>query len=290
MVEDAFSGEEDEISGSADIPLFCPGLFTLRPPNAPPILRAVGGTGHRHEWLMTSPAVVVLFDRQWRRFRITPDGGLEIATGSRRAWRAIDNDEMLKRIGGIRTERRIYSFKAARWHASRWLTTEQLACPYITLLGGETIEQEMERRRMSIPVDEQRLPPIHPGLFLREEFGELLLEIELVAKALGVPLETMRDLLAERISITEDLDRRLASYFGMSEGFWLGLQRDYETRDLPRWPERNQPPAQEREDPFPTFTEWSGDADTHLAQQLADLAAEHLPAVVDELPKDEEKP
>ena len=67
--------------------------------------------------------------------------------------------------------------------------------------------------------------------------------------------------------------KRLASYFGMSEGFWLGLQRDYETHDLPPWPERNQPPAQEREDPFPTFTEWSGDADTHLAQQLADNIA-----------------
>lgn len=63
-----------------------------------------------------------------------------------------------------------------------------------------------------------------------------------------------------------------------------------EPRLPPRWPERNQPPAQGREDPFPTFTEWSGDADTHLAQQLADLAAEHLPDVVDELPKDEEKP
>lgn len=53
--------------------------------------------------------------------------------------------------------------------------------------------------------------------------------------------------------------------------------------------ERNQPPTQQREDPFPTFTEWKGDADTELGRLLDGVTAENLPDVDDEPPKGEEK-
>lgn len=129
-----------------DFNLFCPALFTVTPPEALPMLRAVGGDGTLRGWRLTSPALVVLFDRKWRTFRITPEGGLEIATGSRKAWRTIDNDELLKRVGGIRTKSRIYYFKKERWHAERWLTPNQLASPYVMPLGGETREQMIAKR------------------------------------------------------------------------------------------------------------------------------------------------
>jgi len=137
----------DELAGiPGDFNLFCPALFTVIVPGHPPVLMAVGGDGHPHGYRRTSAALVVLFDRKWRTFRITPEGGLEIATGSRKAWRAIDNDELLKRIGGIRTKSRIYYFKKARWHASRWLSKERIASPYVVPIGGETFEQSIARQ------------------------------------------------------------------------------------------------------------------------------------------------
>jgi addiction module HigA family antidote len=49
-----------------------------------------------------------------------------------------------------------------------------------------------------------------------------------VARAIGMPPRRINELVLGKRSITADTDLRLARYFGVSEGFWLGLQADHD--------------------------------------------------------------
>ena len=73
------------------------------------------------------------------------------------------------------------------------------------------------------------LPNIHPGEILLEEF---LLPMDIsqnaLARAVDVPPRRINEIVLGKRAITADTDLRLARYFGMSEGFFLGLQTDYE--------------------------------------------------------------
>jgi addiction module HigA family antidote len=80
-----------------------------------------------------------------------------------------------------------------------------------------------------IIIETETLPPVHPGEFLREEFqigGELSLAE--VAEATGIDAGDLADMLAERRNIDGPTDLRLARYFSVSEGLFLGLQHQYE--------------------------------------------------------------
>ena len=85
-------------------------------------------------------------------------------------------------------------------------------------------------------------PPIHPGEMLRTEFMEPLgLTPSKIARAIGVPRTRIERLAHEQTGLTADTAIRLARYFKMSEGFWLGLQKSYEAdcvhADAPRMAE-----------------------------------------------------
>lgn len=75
----------------------------------------------------------------------------------------------------------------------------------------------------------------HAGEMLVTEFMEPL---GLSASDLAAAIEVSVDRLAEVISgarpMDADLDLRLARYFRMSEGFFLGLQTDYELLEAKR--------------------------------------------------------
>ena len=72
-----------------------------------------------------------------------------------------------------------------------------------------------------------RLPNIHPGEVLREEFLiPLKLSQNRVARDISVPPRRINEIVLERRTITADTALRLARYFGTSERFWLGLQAD----------------------------------------------------------------
>ena len=96
----------------------------------------------------------------------------------------------------------------------------------------------MSASRTIIAKESDRLPNVHPGEILREDFligSEISLD-EVVAGS-GVDGEILARLLAERAAVDAETDLRLARYFGMSEGFFLGLQHDYdleEARDAHR--------------------------------------------------------
>lgn len=74
-----------------------------------------------------------------------------------------------------------------------------------------------------------RLPNVHPGEILREDFligGQLPLEE--VSLGSGVSADMLRALLDERARVDAETDLRLARYLGMSAGFLLGLQHHYD--------------------------------------------------------------
>lgn len=55
-----------------------------------------------------------------------------------------------------------------------------------------------------------------------------------LAKALGVPQNRISDIINGKRGITADTDLRLTKFFGLSEGFFLGLQQDFEMIETKR--------------------------------------------------------
>ena len=78
-------------------------------------------------------------------------------------------------------------------------------------------------------VSAARLPPLHPGEVLREEFLKpLALGAIAVARACGVPRTRIERILREETGITADTALRLGRYFGTSAGLWINLQARFD--------------------------------------------------------------
>ena len=72
-------------------------------------------------------------------------------------------------------------------------------------------------------------PPIHPGEILLEEFLKPMhLSQYRLAKEIYVPPRRINEIVKGKRTITADTALRLSRFFGTSEGFWLGLQSDFE--------------------------------------------------------------
>lgn len=75
----------------------------------------------------------------------------------------------------------------------------------------------------------KKLPPVHPGEVLREEFlRPMNLTPYAVARAVGVPRTRIERLAREQTPVTADTALRLARYFGTSATFWMGIQNQYD--------------------------------------------------------------
>jgi antitoxin HigA-1 len=75
----------------------------------------------------------------------------------------------------------------------------------------------------------------HPGEILMEEFLKpMALSQTALARAIDVPPRRINEIVLGKRAITADTDLRLARYFGMSEGFFIGLQADYELMERKR--------------------------------------------------------
>jgi len=78
----------------------------------------------------------------------------------------------------------------------------------------------------------EKLPNIHPGEVLKEEFLEPLgISQYKLAKTIGVQPIRIGEICAGRRSITANTALRLSRALGTSPGFWLGLQADYDTEE-----------------------------------------------------------
>jgi len=74
-----------------------------------------------------------------------------------------------------------------------------------------------------------RLPPVHPGELLREEFMKpLQLSAPSLAKGLGVTPAALNLLIHGRRGVSAELALRLARYVGTTAEFWVGLQGQYD--------------------------------------------------------------
>jgi antitoxin HigA-1 len=75
----------------------------------------------------------------------------------------------------------------------------------------------------------KKMPPIHPGEILLEEFLKPLgLTQYRLAKSLSVPPRRINEIVKGKRAITADTALRLARFFGNSERFWLNLQTTYD--------------------------------------------------------------
>jgi addiction module HigA family antidote len=81
-----------------------------------------------------------------------------------------------------------------------------------------------------------KLKNTHPGEILLEEFLiPMGISQNALARAIGVPPRRINEIVLGKRGITADTALRLSRAFGTSEGFWMGLQADYdleETRKL----------------------------------------------------------
>ena len=69
----------------------------------------------------------------------------------------------------------------------------------------------------------------HPGEILLEEFLKPMgLSQNALARAVHVAPRRVNEIVLGKRDVTADTDLRLARYFGLSEGFFLGLQMDYD--------------------------------------------------------------
>jgi addiction module HigA family antidote len=76
-----------------------------------------------------------------------------------------------------------------------------------------------------------RMPPIHPGEILLEEFLKPLgMSANALARALHVPPNRVSAIVAGRRAVTADTALRLARAFETSPEMWLNLQQTYELR------------------------------------------------------------
>lgn len=75
----------------------------------------------------------------------------------------------------------------------------------------------------------KKLPPMHPGEVLREEF---LIPLDLSAGALAARMDLPRTrierIAAEAVGITADTALRLGKALGTTPQLWLNLQTDYD--------------------------------------------------------------
>jgi addiction module HigA family antidote len=76
---------------------------------------------------------------------------------------------------------------------------------------------------------ERKLPPIHPGEILLEEFLKPMgISQYRLAKDISVPARRVNEIVLGKRAVSPDTALRLSRYFGLSERFWINLQARYD--------------------------------------------------------------
>ncbi len=92
-----------------------------------------------------------------------------------------------------------------------------------------TSRSRITTKRVSAQEVQNRMPPVHPGEMLREEFMVPLgLSANALALALRVPATRISEIVNERRGISGDTAIRLGRYFRMGPEFWMNLQAHYD--------------------------------------------------------------
>ena len=92
--------------------------------------------------------------------------------------------------------------------------------PYVSDLGKVDFSDVASGRR---------LPPVHPGEILRDEFlTPMELSVYRLAQAIKVSRPRLNDIVLGRRGVTVDTALRLGRYFGTTPDFWIHLQTRYD--------------------------------------------------------------
>ncbi len=76
----------------------------------------------------------------------------------------------------------------------------------------------------------REIPYPTPGEILLEEFLKPMgITQYRLAKEIGVPQRRIGEIVAGKRAVTADTGLRLSRFLGTSDGFWVGLQTDYDT-------------------------------------------------------------
>jgi addiction module HigA family antidote len=75
----------------------------------------------------------------------------------------------------------------------------------------------------------KRIPPVHPGEILLEEFLKPMnISPYRISKDINVPARRINEIVQGKRGITANTALRLGHYFGMSPQFWINLQTHYD--------------------------------------------------------------
>ena len=75
----------------------------------------------------------------------------------------------------------------------------------------------------------RKLPPVHPGEVLLEEFlNPLAITQYRLAQDISVPPRRINEIVHGKRAVSADTALRLARYFRTSERFWLSLQARFD--------------------------------------------------------------
>ena len=91
--------------------------------------------------------------------------------------------------------------------------------------------EELDRREVDFSdvASGRRLPPVHPGEILLDEFlTPMEISVYRLAQAIKVSRPRLNDIVLGRRGITTDTALRLGRYFGMTPEFWINLQTRYD--------------------------------------------------------------
>lgn len=79
---------------------------------------------------------------------------------------------------------------------------------------------------------DEKLPNIHPGEILKEEFLDAIgISAYRLAKEINVPETRISEIVHGKRSITADTAIRFSKFFGTTAEFWLNLQNLYDLEE-----------------------------------------------------------
>ena len=91
--------------------------------------------------------------------------------------------------------------------------------------------EDIDRRKIDFSdvASGRRLPPVHPGEILRDEFlTPMDLSVYRLAKAIKVSRPRLNDIVIGRRAVPTDPALHLGCYFGTTPEFWINLQTRYD--------------------------------------------------------------
>lgn len=107
----------------------------------------------------------------------------------------------------------------------------------VSVFAGPNEGQEMSRSSTTTPRKAKAalIPNPHPGEILLEDLMKPIgLSQNALARALKVPPRRINELVHGKRAVSADTDLRLARYFNVHEGMFLGLQADYDLMEQKR--------------------------------------------------------